>query len=392
MVPGRELTSDEFKELADFWSEKGDAISLYFQARACTETAHREEPILAKEKIRQKLKTLHGNSSADRADIARVLDTVAALKGNHGITKVIFTCGRQKFWREYDVPGEFGVRLDVGCSFTLATLLADQQKRRRYLIALADRNQARLLLLEARRIVEHAPIMDEEEEMEKIRTTGARKSVHLERKKEERVRQHFAFLANRLVQLHQRGQFDALIVGCRGEMWPEIEQALHPQLKRLVAGRFTTDPGLATHAEIAEKAQAIINERDLHEEELLLERVAGSAASGGLGALGLDAVIAALEKREVRTLLFPQLHNGTEHAVALCSNCGHLEQGAREQCDLCGGKMRGFSCAEEALLRHGMGRSIEMKMLTHAKLPPAHVAAAWLRFRADRKNAVVERG
>lgn len=388
MGPRSELTVEEFRRLAEFWSEKGDAISFYFQAPLSAEKAHHQEPILAKEKIQQKFRTLQGNGSTDREDIARILDTVASLKGNHRMTKVIFACGGQKLWREYDVPGDFGIRLEAGQSLALAPLLAEQQSRKRYSIALADRNRARLLLLEGRQIVEQDPVVEEEEGQEKIRTTGARKSVHLERQKEERVRQHFTHLAHRLLTLYEHREFDALIVGCRSEMWPEIEANLHPELKRAVAGRFTIDPGLATHGEVASKAQAIIDERDQSEEKSLMERIAESVASDKLGAMGLDAVIQALEKREVGTLVFPQVRNSGSHAVALCSNCGHLEQGSRRKCDLCGVEMRNFDCAEEALLRHALGRSIEMRMLKYATLLPGHVAAARLRFRADRNSSM----
>ena len=44
--------------------------------------------------------------------------------------------------------------------------------------------------------------------------------------------------------------------------------------------------------------------------------------------------------------------------------------------------MRRFEPPEEALLRHALGRSIEVRMLTYAKLPPPDEIAAWLRFLA----------
>jgi Bacterial archaeo-eukaryotic release factor family 10 len=381
---------DEFRELADFWSEEGDALSVYFQAPPSSEMAHREEPILAKEKIQQQLATLPGTTPADRADLDRVLGTIAAMKGNHRRTKVIFACKRKNFWRELDVAGDFGVRLDVSHAFELAPLLAQQQARRRYSIVLADRHRARLLMLEAREITEQDQVLEAKEGQEKIRTTGARKSVHLQRKKEARVRQHFAYLADELLHFYEYGDFDALLIGCRDEMWPEIEAALHPVLLRILAGRFAIDPGYATHEEIRDKAQAIIDQRDCKEERELVDKVAGAAASDGLGAMGLQAVIDGLEKREVRALLFPDSRGGRgrgtpplNRAVSLCPYCQHLRQGERRNCDLCRHLMHLFSCAEEALLRHALGRSIDVRMLRHCELPSDQPIAAWLRFRAN---------
>ncbi len=376
---------EELQQLAGFWSDKGDALSVYFQWLTPSELAHREEPILAKQKIQEALGSLHGNNRADREDIRRVMETISAMKGNGGRAKVMFACGRQNIWHEYDVPGNFGVRIEASSSFVLAPLLGQQQSRRRYCIALADRNRARLLLLEALEISEHSQVLDEEKE--KIRTTGARKSVHLERKKEEQARKHFCFLADHLLHFHEHGDFDSLIIGCRDETWSEIEDALHPELKRILAGRFTTDPGLATCDEIRERAQAIVDERDKQEELALVAKTMGAAASNGLGAVGLDTVISALEKGEVRTLLWPNGNTISTVGASLCESCGHLEAQDLHACTLCGARMRRFAHAEEALLRRAINNSIEVRPLHSAKLPAPGDIAARLRFRADQNTA-----
>ncbi len=394
---GNTLSLEELRELANFWTEQGDALSFYFQPPVPSELSHREEPLLAKENIQEKLRTLQASSRADREDIRRILDTVNELRQESGRrTRVIFACAREKLWREFDVPGDFGIRLDVDSAFTLGPLVAQQQSRKRYCIALADRNRARLFLLEAREISEHSQVLDEEKE--KIRTTGTRANNNLERKLEEKVRRHFTFLADHLLHFHQHGDYDALLIGCRDQMWPEIEDTLHSELKRILVGRFLIDPGIATREEVAEKAQAFIDEKDRRDEKELVEKVLGAAASDGLGAVGLDAVIDALEQGEVRTLLWtanrpraslsrsqrsqPPDPGAAPRSACLCPNCGHLDATPANSCSLCGAGMHRFALAEEALLRHGLGRNIEIRMLQHAMLPPPHEIAAWLRFLA----------
>lgn len=377
---------DELKELASFWANDNDALSMYLQVQSPQELAHREEPILVKEKIQQALGTLRGAGPADRSDIQRVIDTVTAMKGNGGMAKVIFACARQKIWREYDVPGDFETRVDVGQAFTLAPLIAQQQGRRRYCIALADRNRARLLLLEAKQISEHSQVLDEDER-EKIRTTGTSKSVHLERRKEEQARRHFTFLAEHLLHFYEHRDYDCLMIGCRDDVWPELEAELHPELRRILVGRFTVDPGFATREEIQEKAQAIVDEKDREDERKLVDRAVGAAAANTLGAVGLRAVIGALEKGEVRTLLWPDGNRQSVQGASLCENCGHLEAEDLHACTLCGARMRRFTHSEEAILRHALSNSIEVRALHNSKLPPPDEIAAWLRFRADINTA-----
>jgi len=189
---------EELKELASVWSPEGDALSLYFKAGTPSELAHRRETARAKELIQEQLRTLRGNGHVDREDISRIERTIAEMQGNHNLTKVIFACKRLGIWHEFDVSGDFDVRLDVGSGFSITPLIAEQESRKRYSIVLADRNRARLLLLEARQLIEQSEAL-EEEDREKIRTTGARKSVHLERSKEEAAREHFTIIAERLL-------------------------------------------------------------------------------------------------------------------------------------------------------------------------------------------------
>ena len=380
-IVNSKITLDELAGLASFWTDDRNAISVYFKAPEPSELAHREEPIFAKDQIKQKLGTLRGNTPADRADVQRIIDTIAEMKGNGGRTKVIFACKSKGIWRELDVPGDFGCRIDVGSSFTLAPLIAQQQGRRRFAIALADRNRARLLLLEAREISEHSQVLDEDKE--KIRTTGTRKSVHLERRKEEDARRHFTFLAEHLLHFYEHKDFDCLIIGCRDEMWPEIEAELHQDLKRVLVGRFACDPGNASREEIKEKAQALVDAKDREQEQQLIDRTMGGFAANGLGAVGIKEVIEALEKGEVRTLLWTSKPDGERRSGSMCESCGHLEAQELHTCTLCGAKMRVFANAEEALLRHALGRSIEVREMHYSKLPMPDRIAAWLRFRAD---------
>lgn len=381
-IVNAKITLDELRELASFWSEDHDAISVYYKSPAASELAHREEPIFAKDQIKQKLKSLKGMNQADREDMQRILETVSELKGNNGRAKVIFACWSKGIWRELDAPGDFGCRIDVGPNFTLAPLIAQQQGRKRYCIALADRNRARLLLLEAREITEHSQVIDEDDK-EKIRTTGTAKSAHLERKKDEQVRRHFTFFAEHLLHFYEHKDYDCLIVGCRDEMWPAIEAELHPSLKQVLVGHFHCDPGIATSEEIQEKAQTLVDEKDRTEEQKLVERTMGGFAANGLGAVGINEVIDALEKGEVRTLLWTSKPDGEQRSASLCENCGHLEGKELHACTLCGAKMRLYHNAEEALLRHALGRSIEVREMHYSKLPMPDRIAAWLRFRAE---------
>jgi peptide subunit release factor 1 (eRF1) len=387
------IPTEELHQLADHWSESGDAVSLYLCPGTPSELAHREEPILAKEQIQQVFGSISGHKPAVRSDIARMLEVAAAMKGNHGQAKVIFACKRENIWHEYDLPPMVPTYLGAGPSFALAPLAGILQKPKRYLIALADRNRARVLLLENGQISERTQQLKEERDhdADKIRTTGTGGSRSIERQREELARQHFEFLSSQLHHALVRREFDALLIGCRDAMWPEIESQLHSDLRRALLGRFGIDPGLASAEEVREGAQGVIEQADRCETLNLLEAATAGAEGNGRGVRGLPGVLRALEQGEVRTILWQPRPNEPGQPACVCTNCKHIRPGAIENCDLCGQPTHRFLRAEEALIRSVLGRgpnhAIELRLISRDKAPLTDEFSAVLRFRAEHNTA-----
>lgn len=380
------ISSQILRELGGFWTDSGDALSVYFEPSTPSELLHREETTLAKERIQQAIGTIGHlqlvGSTTPRAFVRRAIETIADMEGNHGRAKVIFASARNNLWREFDLPGKFGVRVDVGHSFTVAPLITQLNNQPRVAILLADRDHIRVMLLEASEISERNAMLTGNPE--KIRTTGARKSSHIERSKEDPVRKRFSLIGSQLLRSHQRGAFEALLVGCRDEPWAEIESELPSDLKRILLGRFHIDPGAASPREVQEKAEKLIARRDRKELRDLAARAMNEAAADRLGAMGLANVVQALEKNEVRVLLLPDPRARFSRAAWLCSSCRHLDLESVEKCALCGAQMRLYPRADEALVRKALATGAEIRSLRHASAHPEEEIGAWLRFRAER--------
>ena len=378
------ISSQELTELSTFFSDDNDAFSLYFEPHTSQDLSHRVEYINLKERIQQTIGNLHAIPSGSRAMVERALERVAEMEGNRGLSKVIFGCPRQNFWREYDLPGKFGTRAAMGQTFVIAPLLTQQENQARFGILLADRNRTRVLLLQGREISEISH--DEREDQEKFRTTGTGRSAHLERSKEEPVRRHFRAVGEQLFRMHQQGRFDALLVGCREELWPEIEGEFPSELRRATLGHFTVDPGLATLNEVQSKAEQMIVQHDDDELNHLAARAANAEAASGLGAVGLTDVGEALEREEVRTLLWPDPRGLFAEGASLCPNCGHLDLKMGNRCALCSSEMLRFERADEALLRKALRGGVEIRVLRNASAHPEDQISALLRFKADRNS------
>lgn len=379
------VSSQELRDLGAFWTDAGDALSVYFEPSPPSELSHREETIAAKERIQQAIGTVGHlqvvGSATPRAFVRRAIETIADMEGNHGQAKVIFAAARNNLWRELDLPGKFGVRVDTGNSFAIAPLLTQQENQPRYCVLVMDREHERVFLLEAGEFSERKDFFVGM--TEKIRTTGARKSSHIERSKEEPVRRRLHSIGRQLVQAVDRGSVDAILLGCRAEMRAEIEEALPRELKRRMIGRFHVDPGAATAREVQDIAEKLIAHHDRLELRELAARAKDEAAGGRLGAVGLANVAEALERGEVRLLLLPDPRARFSQAAWLCSRCGHLDLNSGKACSACGGQMRKFPRADEALVRKALATGTEIRSLRHASAHPESEISAWLRFRVE---------
>ncbi len=380
------IPQEELLQLASFWTEQADALSFYFGPRTPTELSHREEPMAVKEQVQQLFGSLRAPSAEVRRDLERILNTVEQMKGDQSRAKVIFACAREGVWREYDLPGDYPVQLTRGHSFTLLPLFATGDQDERICIALTDRNRSRLLLMQAGVIREHSSVLDEEKD--KIRTTGTSGSSHVERQVGEHVREHYQFLADHLQHFREHGDYDALLIGCRDEMWPAIKASLHPELQRILIAHFAADPGLDTPQEIRGRVEPLLQNRTKEEQRRLVEQVAGEAARGGIGAVGLGDVARSLDQGEVRTLILPaKPESATKSASAgICTSCDHLSMETSEGiCDLCGQPLHVFAPATEAFLRRAFAEGATIRVLPGDIAQPE--VGALLRFRANTSTA-----
>ena len=102
------ITRDDIRELANFQSPEGYAVTFYYEPSTPLNKSHREEAILVKDLIRNALREAekHGKNGSTRTDLEKINSIVDPLLGNGGKAKAIFACGKQGFWREFDIPAQ----------------------------------------------------------------------------------------------------------------------------------------------------------------------------------------------------------------------------------------------------------------------------------------------
>jgi peptide subunit release factor 1 (eRF1) len=383
------ITREELRQLAQVESPAGCAISFYFQPTTPQDKSHRQEAILVKDLVREALRQAERgrNHQVLRADLQKILQAGEGLYGNHSRGKVIFACREREIWREMDLPPRLGrSQLRVNSRFHLRPLVAAQAGVPFTCIALLNRLKARIFEMYGDELRQRPDL-----EFGPLPRTGRSdgylgyEAGHRERHAENEIKNHFKLFAESLQMLLNRDKFEALLIGCHDEAWPELEPLLHTDLKQRLLGRFLIDPVAATAEEVREHAVRIHQEkRNAHLRALVREAV-GEAQRNGRGAVGLRRVLTALERQEVQTLL---VSGDFKSEAAECTSCRHLDTRMVRSCGVCGRETRDLGDITDALVGLALRNGADIQWIDDdPDLERAGRVAALLRFRAEQNTA-----
>jgi peptide subunit release factor 1 (eRF1) len=383
------IMREEIRQLAQFESPAGCAITFYFQPHTPQNKSHREEAIMVKDLVRDALRKAerNGNHTVLREDLEKILTVAEGLHGNHSRGKAIFACREQGIWRELDIPPRpEPSQIKVNSRFHLRPLVDATAGLPRTCIALVNRKKARIFELQQGEITQE-PDLEFGPSPGVPRSDGFQgyEAGHRERHVENMVMQHFKTFAESLLLLDHRDKFDALLIGCQEETWPEIEPQLNTALKQKLLGHFVIDVGTASAEEVRQHANRILTETMLTEQTGLIREVVGESQRNARGAVGLKHVLNALERQEVQVLLI--LRSFKAEAVE-CPNCRHLDTRMVKTCAVCAHETRELSDVSDALVDLALRNGAEIRFIdSDPDMEKAGQVAALLRFRADQNTA-----
>ena len=379
------ITRDIIRELADFQSPEGEAITFYFQPNTPQDKSHRQEAIFVKDLVKEAMRRAErsGKNGPVRADLTRILDLAERLHGNQGKAKAVFACASKDIWREFDVPMRTlnNTELLMNSRFHLRPLAELNESLEKTCVCLADRSKVRFFELQGEEINEVEGFIDE---FRGRRSDGFEgfDAGHVERKMDNDAANHFKRMAERLLERYGNNRCDNIMIGCRDEVWPMIERQLHPYIVQRLVGHFVIDPATQSADDVRQHALRVLRQHREKQHEELLGEVLDQARANNNGALGLRRVLRSLEQGEVQSLL---LGEGFSAEGVECPNCGHIDMRMVPTCAVCGQKTHDIDDLTDALIGRALRGGVEVVHIqANPEFQKAGNIGALLRFRAER--------
>jgi peptide subunit release factor 1 (eRF1) len=391
------ITREHLRELSQFRFNENEhcAISFYFQPSTPRDKSHRGEAILAKDLVRNALRRLasNGNDQCARTDLDRIMTLAEQLHGNQTRAKAVFAYGREKFWREYDLPPELpGTQLFLNRRFHLKPMAAILSSQPQLGVVLLDRQKARLFDFSPDEQRKESQLKEQVDLFHPLTRRGKSDGYagydagHTERRVADDVLHHFRDVASVLKERMEKGIWEKLILGCQEKNWLDFEPQLHSYVRQRVLGHFPVDVTTASLEQVFNGVSLVLNQTRGQQLHALVKEVINNARSHRRGVTGLRRVLRALQMGEVQTLVM----SSDFHAPAVeCSSCGYVDSHMVRYCPACGHPTLQLDDVSDALIPIAIRRDIQLYLVKDSReLDNAGNIGALLRFRAERSESL----
>lgn len=314
------------------------------------------------------------------SDLKKIQDYVTLEFSREGVrTLVIFSCAGKKWWKVLTLSLPLRSHLEIHSKPYVGPLTYIFDKYSRFLCILVERAKARMFEVFAGEILEHTDILDDVPGKVKKAGFGGYEERRIERHIEDHVRRHYKHAAEAALNLDKKYQNDHVILGGTEQNTNEFRHFLHSTLQDKVVGTFLEDINANPKA-VLERTMQIEQEIKEEEERKLLQRFLDQVNSGGLGIVGLDPTLKALQQGQVHYLV---VKDGYGTQGYRCKNCQSLHS-TNGRCQYCDGTVENVGDIVEEAVREALEQGCQVRYITlpQGELSPVGNIGAILRFKA----------
>lgn len=322
--------------------------------------------------------------ASDPADLAAVEHYIEREYDWSGKSVAMFSCASAGLWRAYSLPVQIRSLARVAEKPYVKPLANVMDRYGRFVVAVVDRQGAKLYLFHLGELVETAGTMGEEVRRVKggggttVPTgSGSRGRTgdagHLAAYMEQVALRNLREAADLTARFCQAHKVDRLILGGTEETVAQFRGLLPKALQDRVIGSTPLSMN-ASENEVLSRAIEIITEYDHKREIELVDKIITAAAKGSNGVVRLDDTLGALHEGRIQTLV---VSDGYRAPGYQCQGCGYITAQKLDTCPFCGSAVREIPDVVEMAIEQVMewGGTVEVVHNVPALDSAGHIGA-----------------
>lgn len=340
------ITYLDVEDLLDYRSEKQPVVSFYLNTDG-SRFPFEQQKITGRNLLREGRKTVETGPWDDqvRSKLRGDLDLIGhtleeeLTPGSPHRGLVIFAGQETNLWRIFRLPRPIPSNLVLENSPYVRPLTLILDEYHRFGVVIMGGNRAEFYEVYIGEILKLENVFPAETSVGAVISLAPPERPGsgdrgMSKRVEEGLQKHFRQVADALFHLFHRRHYEYLVMGGQQQLLAQFEHFLHPTLNDHLAGTFSAEPGKIRSAKILEEVNAIERRIEIKNERRLVEQLINSAHSRGMGVLGLEEVLTALQMGAVHMLL---IQDNWHTPGEICRNCGHFGVDLKV-CPGCGAK------------------------------------------------------
>jgi peptide subunit release factor 1 (eRF1) len=339
--------------------------------------------------MKEKKTWLDESSDIDKSQkkkVASALNKVKAylsekFKSDSTRTVIIFA-STDGFWREIRLPFILRSRIVIDPKPYVQNLRAYLGNYKSYGILLIDREKAQIYSAYLNEIREYlAAFISDVPSRVNYRSQSVLREKKILSRHEEKLHHFFKIINDRTLELFRERKFDYLILAGRNKVISGFNNYLHSYLQSKYIGKIDAGPDSSINS-IKSKAMEVINVFELKNKNKLIDDLIDEYNPNRLGVLGIDAVIKALIRDQIKILIYDRNFSQSGY---VCRNCNYLSASPIESCPYCGGQLVFYNEIVDEIVENALDQGCEIVDLEgNERLKKAGSIGAVLRYVYER--------
>jgi peptide chain release factor subunit 1 len=322
------VTRAEVKRLVNFDGLGARVLSVYLDLDPERQIT-RSYRIVLKDLVKAAREPLDKQARLDlEAEVARVQEWLEK-EPPRARGLAVFSSSGAGLWATYRLRLAVPDRLSFEIHPLITPLLGLIEDQERYVVALVDKESARLLTVFEGRIESVEAFTDD---VPGKHDQGGPAQARLQRHHEDHVLRHVKRVTERLSEGLRQRAFDRLILGGPEEATTEVRERLPHELARRLVATIPVEM-FASDAEILRMTLEVEQRAERESEEGLVAALIDASRSNGPGACGMSATLETVWLRQVLSLV---LADGLTATGSECPVDGRLYPDPPGPCPMCG--------------------------------------------------------